>query len=89
MAQMPKAETIDEKVLDRTEAIIRSMTPKERNNPQIINGSRRRRIALGSGTTVQDVNRLMKQFEQMQRMMKTLNKKASTGRAFRGFNLPR
>ena len=89
MAQMPKTETIDEKVLDRTEAIIRSMTPKERNNPQIINGSRRRRIALGSGTSVQEVNKLMKQFEQIQRMMKTLNKNASKGRTFRGFNLPR
>ncbi len=88
MAKMPKNASIDEKALDRTEAIIRSMTPKERNHPQIINGSRRKRIALGSGTSVQEVNKLMKQFEQMQRMMKTLGKSASKGRSFRGFNLP-
>jgi signal recognition particle subunit SRP54 len=53
-----------------TEAIIRSMTPAERANPQIINGSRRSRIARGSGTQVQDVNRLVKQFAEMQKMMK-------------------
>jgi signal recognition particle subunit SRP54 len=53
-----------------TEAIIRSMTPAERSNPQIINGSRRSRIARGSGTQVQDVNRLVKQFAEMQKMMK-------------------
>ncbi|MFM8645628.1 MAG: hypothetical protein ACKODN_10580 [Actinomycetota bacterium] len=54
----------------RTEAIIRSMTPEERENPSVINGSRRTRIAKGSGTQVQDVNRLVKQFGEMQKMMK-------------------
>src|SRR5690606_11294530 len=55
---------VDERELKRVEAMIQSMTPQERRNPQIIDGSRRRRIAAGSGTQVQDVNRLLKQFEQ-------------------------
>ena len=63
-------ENFDEREIDRTEAIIRSMTPAERENPQIINGSRRTRIANGSGTQVQDVNRLVKQFAELQKMMK-------------------
>ena len=68
-AQLKGAEISDDQV-KRTEAIIRSMTPAERENPQIINGSRRTRIANGSGTQVQDVNRLVKQFAEMQKMMK-------------------
>ena len=68
-AQLKGAEIGDDQV-KRTEAIIRSMTPAERENPQIINGSRRTRIANGSGTQVQDVNRLVKQFAEMQKMMK-------------------
>ncbi|OGS35541.1 MAG: signal recognition particle protein [Elusimicrobia bacterium RIFOXYB2_FULL_49_7] len=65
---------LDEKMLDRTMAIINSMTKRERVRPVILNGSRRKRIALGSGTTVTDVNRLIKQFEQMQKMMKSMGK---------------
>ncbi|OQA09579.1 MAG: Signal recognition particle protein [Firmicutes bacterium ADurb.Bin373] len=62
---------LDEKELVFVEAIINSMTPAERNEPErILNGSRKRRIARGSGTTVQDVNRLLKQFEQTRKMMK-------------------
>ena len=61
---------IDERQLDRFEAIIRSMTPKERENPDIINSSRRKRIAAGSGMTVEDVNRLLKQFDQTRKLMK-------------------
>ena len=61
---------IEEKQLDRTEAIICSMTKQERENPEIINGSRKRRIAAGCGLGVQDVNLFLKQFEQMQKMMK-------------------
>ncbi len=68
-AQLKGAEVSDDQV-KRTEAIIRSMTPAERENPQIINGSRRTRIANGSGTQMQDVNRLVKQFAEMQKMMK-------------------
>jgi signal recognition particle subunit SRP54 len=61
---------VDEKQLKRIEAIIRSMTLEERANPHIINGSRRKRIAAGSGTRIQDVNQLLKSFEQMRKMMK-------------------
>jgi signal recognition particle subunit SRP54 len=67
--QLP-TDAVDEKVLDRSAAIIRSMTRKERQNPGLLNASRRKRIAAGSGTTVQDVNRLIKQFEETQKMMK-------------------
>ena len=62
----------DEKQLTRVEAIISSMPPEERRNSHIVNGSRRKRIARGSGTSVEDVNRLLKQFSQMRRMLKTL-----------------
>ena len=65
-----KESDLDEKKMERTRAIILSMTPKERDNPQIINSSRKRRIALGSGTTVQEINQLLKQFEQTKVMMK-------------------
>jgi signal recognition particle subunit SRP54 len=65
--------SLDEKQLVQTEAIIQSMTGEERRRPEIINSSRRRRISLGSGTTVQDVNRLLKQFEQMKKMLKQMN----------------
>ncbi len=61
---------IDDRELDRVQAIITSMTPEERANPSILNGSRRRRIAQGSGTTVNAVNQLVKQFSQMQKMMR-------------------
>ncbi|AHG87531.1 Signal recognition particle protein [Bibersteinia trehalosi USDA-ARS-USMARC-190] len=65
---------VDDKMFVKMEAIINSMTLKERANPEIIKGSRRRRIALGSGTQVQDVNKLLKQFDDMQRMMKKMRK---------------
>jgi len=74
---------IDEKELVKIEAIINSMTPEERRKPQIINASRKRRIAMGSGTSVQDVNRLLRQFEEMQKLLKQLNR----GR-FKGFKIP-
>ncbi len=63
---------IDEKQIERMKAIILSMTQKERDNPQIINSSRKRRIALGSGTNVQDINKLLKQFEQTKELMKRM-----------------
>lgn len=63
---------VDDKELVKVEAIIKSMTKKERQNPDIINGSRRKRIAAGSGTSIQDVNRVMKNFEQSKKMMKQL-----------------
>ena len=63
---------VDDKDLDRIEAIILSMTPEERRRPELIKGSRRLRIAKGSGTSVQAVNQLIKQFGQMQKLMKGL-----------------
>ena len=63
---------IDDRELDRLEAIILSMTPEERANPDLIHGSRRRRIAAGSGTNVQAVKQLIKQFDQMRKMMKQI-----------------
>ncbi|CAI7660416.1 unnamed protein product [Penicillium discolor] len=73
MGQMKQQlEDFDEREIDRTEAIIRSMTPVERRNPKILNGSRRLRIARGSGMTVTDVNQLVQRFEQAAKMMKTV-----------------
>ncbi|SFI28401.1 MULTISPECIES: signal recognition particle protein [Microbacterium] len=73
MGQMKQQlEDFDEREIDRTEAIIRSMTPGERRNPKVLNGSRRLRIARGSGMTVTDVNALVNRFEQAAKMMKTV-----------------
>jgi len=66
---------IDDNALVKVEAIINSMTREERATPKVLNGNRRKRIARGSGTSIQDVNRLIKQFSEMQRMMSTLSKK--------------
>ena len=71
--QMEKA-NIDEKLLNSNEAIILSMTKKERLNPEIISGSRRKRISLGSGTDIQTINKLLKQFKMMSKMMKRMSK---------------
>ncbi|WP_298817598.1 signal recognition particle protein [Chloroflexus sp.] len=73
-------ELLDERQVKRVEAIIFSMTPEERRRPEIIKGSRRERIARGSGTSVQEVSQLVKQFQQMQRMMKQLAGKGGKGR---------
>jgi signal recognition particle subunit SRP54 len=78
---------VDEKAFVKIEAIISSMTKEEKEKPHIISGSRRRRIALGSGTTVQDVNRLLKQFNEMQKMMKQMTK-GRMGRRMQGMRLP-
>ncbi len=73
---------LDEKALSRTEAIICSMTREERDRPRIIDGSRRRRIARGSGTSVQEVNQLLNQFQQMQKMMKRMGSRGMRGMKF-------
>ncbi|MFH1475604.1 MAG: signal recognition particle protein, partial [Chloroflexota bacterium] len=65
-------DSVDRGDLKRTEAIIRSMTPQERRDPDVLNASRRRRIATGSGTSIAEVNRLVKQFGDMQKLMKQL-----------------
>jgi signal recognition particle subunit SRP54 len=84
--EMQKAK-VDEKELSRTEAIINSMTPKERRNHQIINGSRRKRIAKGSGTSVQEVNQLLKQYVQAHKMMKNM-KNSFLGKRMKGLKMP-
>ncbi|MEQ8535621.1 signal recognition particle protein [uncultured Imperialibacter sp.] len=87
MGKALKDVDVDDDSFKPIEAIIKSMTPKERENPDLINGSRRQRIAKGSGTSIQEVNNLMKQFEQMRKMMKTMNKmggaKAALGNMMR------
>ena len=75
---------VDDNHIKRIEAIIRSMTVRERENPSIINGSRRLRISKGSGTTVTEVNRLLKQFEEMRRMMKQM----TSGKAMKNLKMP-
>ncbi|HXE71359.1 MAG TPA: signal recognition particle protein [Candidatus Nitrosotenuis sp.] len=71
---------VDERALKRVEAVILSMTPRERRHPEILNASRKRRVARGSGTEVADVNRLLKQYEQMKKMMKGLTGAGRRGR---------
>jgi signal recognition particle subunit SRP54 len=98
LAQMPgmgnmKNLQVDEKQLAHTEAIILSMTPKERENPSIIGSSRKKRIAAGAGLKVEDVNRLLKSFEQMQKMMKQfsgpgMGKKMKRMKGFGGMGFP-
>ena len=78
---------VDDGMIARQQAIILSMTPTERRRPKVLNGSRRRRIAAGSGTTVQEVNRLLKQFQQMGAMMKKMGKMGRKG-LLRGGGLP-
>jgi signal recognition particle subunit SRP54 len=84
--EMQKAK-VDEKELFRVEAIINSMTPKERRNHQLINGSRRKRIAKGSGTSVQQVNQLLKQYVQTRKMMKGM-KNSFFGKRLKGMKMP-
>jgi signal recognition particle subunit SRP54 len=80
-------EKVDDKSLGRVEAIINSMTTQERRNHQLLNGSRRKRIARGSGTSVEDVNRLLKQFVQMQKMLKQLGGMAGMGKKKGGLGM--
>ncbi len=77
---------IDDRQMDRVEAIIKSMTAKERAKPDILNASRRRRIAAGCGQSVEEVNRLIKQYEQMKKMFKQMNGKGGKRKMLRGFN---
>ena len=81
------ADKVDEKQLTRVEAIIDSMTAHERLNHDVINGSRRKRIARGSGTTVQEVNQLLRQYAQMRKMFKDMGK-ASFSRKLAGMKFP-
>ena len=83
MQQMAQAQ-VDNKVFVKMEALIDSMTPAERANPDILNGSRKRRITQGSGTSIQDLNRLIKQHKQMAKMMKKMSKKGGMANMMRG-----
>ena len=86
MGNVPQAakDQLDDKVTIRMEAIINSMTPKEKAFPDMIKGSRKKRIAMGSGTEIQDVNRMLKQFKQMQKMMKKMKGKGGMMKMMRG-----
>jgi len=87
--KMLKNADIDENKMKHNQAIIRSMTVKERNEPSIINSSRRKRIASGSGVSIQDVNRLLKDFEQVKKMFKMMSDTGKRGkRGFSGIKLP-
>ncbi|HEY6180742.1 MAG TPA: signal recognition particle protein, partial [Terriglobales bacterium] len=81
------ADKVDEKQINRVEAIINSMTNHERNHHEVINGSRRKRIARGSGTTIQEVNNLLRQYAQMRKMFKDMGK-ASFARRLAGMKFP-
>jgi signal recognition particle subunit SRP54 len=83
-ARQLKNMQVDEKELIKTEAIVQSMTLQERRNPDILNGSRKRRIALGSGTKVQDVNRLIKQFEEARKLMRQFGEAQGFGKGGKG-----
>ena len=86
MGKAMKGVDIDDNSFKPVEAIIRSMTKAERESPEIINPSRKNRIAKGSGRTIQEVNQLLKQFEEMKRMMKTMNKMGGNKRALSSLN---
>ena len=84
MGKALKNVEIDESRFKRIEAMIKSMTPEERSNPDMLDSSRRRRISYGSGNSIADVNRFIKEFENMRKMLKTVSKLSSSGRSFKG-----
>ena len=91
MSKLPIGDVEVDKQMPKIEAIIHSMTVEERNNPSVINGSRRKRIAAGSGTTIQDVNQLVKQFDQVRKMMKSFMGGGGKGKGMKlppGLKLP-
>jgi len=86
MGKAVKDIDLDDNSFKPIEAIIKSMTLKERENPEILNASRKTRISKGSGTSIQQVNQLLKQFEDMRKMMKTMNKMGGGKRALSNLN---
>jgi signal recognition particle subunit SRP54 len=86
MGKQIKDLDIDDDAFKPVEAIIRSMTKEERTNPELMNASRKQRIATGSGTSVQEINNLLKQFKDMRKMMKAMNKMSGSKRGLAGFN---
>jgi signal recognition particle subunit SRP54 len=87
MGKALKGAEIDDEAFKPIEAIIRSMTPHERHNPDVLNGTRKKRISQGSGTSIQQVNQLMKQFGDMRKMMKSMNKMSDSKRSLSGMNM--
>ena len=85
MGKALKDVDIDDNEFNKIEAIIFSMTKEERENPSLLNGTRRKRIASGSGNTIQDVNAFIKQFDQMQKMMKMMQNRNLSKKSFSGF----
>jgi signal recognition particle subunit SRP54 len=85
---LPPGATIDEKQIGRVEAMISSMTEEERKKPKLLNAGRRKRIASGSGTSVQEINQLMRNYEQMKELMKRISKRAP-GKPGKGGMRPR
>ncbi len=88
MDKQVREEDIDERLMLRNEAIIKSMTKKERAKPDLLNASRRKRIASGAGVTVEDVNKLVKQYDQMKKMFRQMSNSKGSRRRLGGFNLP-
>ena len=88
MNRLPENAQLDDRALVRVEAIIQSMTREERRKPHIISGDRRKRIAAGSGSSVQDVNKILKQFGEMQKMMKRFGKGGNMRKMMRGMSIP-
>jgi signal recognition particle subunit SRP54 len=86
-AKLPAA-GMDDAALKKAEAVLQSMTRKERKSPQILDGGRRKRIAKGSGTSVEEVNRVLRQYEQMKKMMKMM-RKGGRHSPFKGMGMPR
>jgi signal recognition particle subunit SRP54 len=87
MGKAIKDVDISDDAFNKVEAIIQSMTPKERANPEIMNGNRRKRIADGSGNSIQEVNQFLKQFEEMRKMMKKMQNMGAAGKMMKGFGL--
>ncbi len=88
MSRQIRDADIDERQILRVEAVIKSMTAKEREKPDIINASRRRRIAAGAGVSVEDVNKLLRQYEQMRKMFRQMNSKGGKRNLMRGMRMP-
>jgi signal recognition particle subunit SRP54 len=86
MGKAMKDIDIDDNAFKKIEAIILSMTPSERENPELLNGTRRKRLADGSGNSIQEVNQFIKQFDDMKKMMKTMSKLNTAGRSMKGFS---
>lgn len=87
MGKAVKDIDISDDAFNKVEAIIQSMTPAERLQPEIMNGSRRKRLADGSGNTIQEVNQFLKQFEEMRKMMKKMQNMGAAGKMMKGFGM--